>query len=1334
MSVIPLMQKKMKEKANSAKLNGFAGTLSARHLADEIEGVDLEKPIVGDDTANSFWKGIHNHHQNAYVVNKGVMAHITEITQDARSHAKMEENERIRKAAGRFLLPKVYLINPRHKYKVGWDVYIGAVILYSAIVIPYSIGFSVEFPDDTAIGGLNIFFDLCFGLDLIFSFNMVYYDDVHGNVITNRWQIAKQYLSTWFSIDFFSTLPIDRIAIGVMGREGGSSARSIKLIRTLRLFRLTKLVRVFKLKKFAELINDLEINQGFISLGNLMFRIIFCAHLLACFWNLTHVNAEPGMNTWSLHFGVSPSADVGEHYVAALYWTAATMMGVGYGDVYAVNSWERAYSILAQIVGAFTFGYILATMTIFYESSDPRTAKIDAHIDELKSYMHERKLPKKLQNQVLMNFQYRYQTKSIFAEKEILAELSTHLADEVTKNGYAEIISRFPFLKTCRTRFVTSVMLNMKPVYIEENDVLYYQGRMSPGLFLLREGMVIATAVLGESKLPKTPSMQFMNKNVSEEPNPPNNDATQSRLIGVFQAGSHFGHETFCTKKASLSYFRAAANSDVLMVPCEDMEHLLAEASHIFDDLNKDGAALYENLQTVVGIHNRIECIPPGPVDPEQMPDLKVVFNGQLRGYGHKRRTLTFAKVQSSKKLFKDLDPDGDIDITKLLESTRETLYPCMFPPSRRHSLPSTDMDNVDVEDLEDTDDEEEEDQDEERKIARRKSSWDGESLSQVIRHKSTHHDVRDKMVTVNLTAKQILNLGFVHPQYNIKQRFDILIGMLIIYSVVAIPYQIAFDIDSEAGWLVFDWTVDILFAVDICVTAKTPYMDPEKRTYICANRMIVEKYVKSWFAIDFFSTVPIDKIAASIALNNSAEGDDGKNLKLVKLIKTLRLIRLLKLARVLKLGKIQDSLEDIFDSPNTFKLLKLCLMLFGCAHMIGCAWFAVSPKGTPPHEAWWGQLEDLQYEQDNTEQLYLASLYWAFTTMTTVGYGDITPVTTSERLLAIVIMLFGATIFGYVIGNVAATTMSNDIAQARKEDKMKEVSSYLKEKGISRSLKKKVENFFTYFFENRSAFDENELLEDLPSSTRNRIYMHLYGDIAAKFSHSILKGIRRSHACFIMSNMRPQVYSPKDIVYREGDPGQAIYLIQQGVIEELRYQQADKINRTYFEGSYFGEKALMLNIERLNTVRARTMATLLILSKHTIGNLVDKSGDISNSLNQMLVSTVKLTISREQQSRAKENSGFKSKVNSKVYSLLLSKAKVIRGRTASGRSRNLTRTHSAFNMRKKKTLKKSSDEKETEKGVDTLFEDIHAGTQEEFGEDITGGEADAGAGGGAPR
>ena len=228
MSVIPLMQRQMKQKAERENSDGqfLSGVSSGNsHLPKVTPQMNRRQ-----STSNQFWNGLHKHHQSAYVVNKGVMAHITEITQDARSHAKMEQNERLRKAADRLVLPKLYLINPRHKYKVGWDMYIGAVILYSAIVIPYSIGFAVEFPDHSVIGGLNIFFDLCFFLDLIFSFNMVYYDDVHGSIIHDRWKIAKKYTSTWFAIDFFSTVPIDRIAIAVMG-SSGSSARSIKLIR-----------------------------------------------------------------------------------------------------------------------------------------------------------------------------------------------------------------------------------------------------------------------------------------------------------------------------------------------------------------------------------------------------------------------------------------------------------------------------------------------------------------------------------------------------------------------------------------------------------------------------------------------------------------------------------------------------------------------------------------------------------------------------------------------------------------------------------------------------------------------------------------------------------------------------------------------------------------------------------------------------------------------------------------------------------------------------------------------------------------------------------------------
>ena len=49
-------------------------------------------------------------------------------------------------------------------------------------------------------------------------------------------------------------------------------------------------------------------------------------------------------------------------------------------------------------------------------------------------------------------------------------------------------------------------------------------------------------------------------------------------------------------------------------------------------------------------------------------------------------------------------------------------------------------------------------------------------------------------------------------------------------------------------------------------------------------------------------------------------------------------------------------------------------------------------------------------------------SIYWAIVTMTTVGYGDITPVTTFGRFLSSLVMILGYTIIAVPTGIVSAT------------------------------------------------------------------------------------------------------------------------------------------------------------------------------------------------------------------------------------------------------------------------------------------------------------------------
>lgn len=61
-------------------------------------------------------------------------------------------------------------------------------------------------------------------------------------------------------------------------------------------------------------------------------------------------------------------------------------------------------------------------------------------------------------------------------------------------------------------------------------------------------------------------------------------------------------------------------------------------------------------------------------------------------------------------------------------------------------------------------------------------------------------------------------------------------------------------------------------------------------------------------------------------------------------------------------------------------------------------------------------------------------SIYWAIVTMTTVGYGDITPETPLGRFLSAVIMLIGYTIIAVPTGIVSATMVSEHKKQEKRK------------------------------------------------------------------------------------------------------------------------------------------------------------------------------------------------------------------------------------------------------------------------------------------------------------
>jgi hypothetical protein len=129
----------------------------------------------------------------------------------------------------------------------------------------------------------------------------------------------------------------------------------------------------------------------------------------------------------------------------------------------------------------------------------------------------------------------------------------------------------------------------------------------------------------------------------------------------------------------------------------------------------------------------------------------------------------------------------------------------------------------------------------------------------------------------------------------------------------------------------------------------------------------------------------------------------------------------------------------------------------------------------------------------------YIAAIYWSMTTTTTVGYGDILPVTDTERLFVTFVMLVVIGFFGYVVGEM--TTVFVDAASNGEmlQQRLKEVRSWAQSRRLSDALLKRLKVYVTAEFEQVGEFNETELLKTMYPSLRIDLMHHILGDCIYK-------------------------------------------------------------------------------------------------------------------------------------------------------------------------------------------------------------------------------------------
>jgi hypothetical protein len=118
--------------------------------------------------------------------------------------------------------------------------------------------------------------------------------------------------------------------------------------------------------------------------------------------------------------------------------------------------------------------------------------------------------------------------------------------------------------------------------------------------------------------------------------------------------------------------------------------------------------------------------------------------------------------------------------------------------------------------------------------------------------------------------------------------------------------------------------------------------------------------------------------------------------------------------------------------------------------------------------------------------------VYFAFTTLATVGYGDYHPINKYERLLCSFILLFGVAVFSIIMGNFIEILMSFKTVTAENEESenltkwLGLLARFNKGRPLPKEMTKRIENYFDYYWANDKNYaikseDDLRFLQELP-------------------------------------------------------------------------------------------------------------------------------------------------------------------------------------------------------------------------------------------------------------
>lgn len=187
------------------------------------------------------------------------------------------------------------------------------------------------------------------------------------------------------------------------------------------------------------------------------------------------------------------------------------------------------------------------------------------------------------------------------------------------------------------------------------------------------------------------------------------------------------------------------------------------------------------------------------------------------------------------------------------------------------------------------------------------------------------------------------------------------------------------------------------------------------------------------------------------------------------------------------------------------FKTFKLVIIIFQVSYFLGIFFYIYSFIAKDVTDLYYPDNENNDFTSEfletmNSYERAIAMTYYAFTSLSTVGFGDMYPVNNAERLVVAFILLFGVAIFSYVMGNFIQIldTFKSINAEIEEGDSLSRFFGNLKQfnkgRSIDHDMKVRIEDFMEYRWSNNknnavTTDEDKAIMDQLPLEIQRKIY-----------------------------------------------------------------------------------------------------------------------------------------------------------------------------------------------------------------------------------------------------